>query len=249
MTLNEKVIVVTGAAGGMGQEIVKLLLKKGASVISCDLNTEPIKDLSDNSSLTCFTGDLLNERHVEVIFQKAYDKYGRIDGLVNAAGIAQKATPIEEVSLNEWKRILDINTTMLFLTCREAVKYMKPEKKGSIVNIASISARRPRPGLQAYIASKGGAESFSSALAIELASDQIRVNTIHPGPCDTDMLSQFIDEKSDVNEAKQSIFQQSVPLGKLLQPADIAGAAAFLLSDEASMITGAVLHVDGGRGL
>lgn len=103
--------------------------------------------------------------------------------------------------------------------------------------------------MQAYIASKGAAESFSRALAIELAPFQIRVNTIHPGPADTQMLGQFAAAGANIEEAKQQIFVQSVPLGRLVTPQDIANSVRFLLSDEASAITGATLHVDGGRGL
>lgn len=117
------------------------------------------------------------------------------------------------------------------------------------MTIASISAVRPRPGLQAYIASKGAAESFTRGLAIELASHQIRVNTIHPGPANTQMLAQFTADGADTEQTKHDVFIQSVPLGRLVDPTDIAGAVNYLLSDAATMVTGTTLHVDGGRGL
>jgi len=151
--------------------------------------------------------------------------------------------------MDEWNRLMDVNVKSLFITTKAVVPFMKKQQRGSIITIASISAVRPRPGLQAYIASKGAAESFTRGLAIELASSQIRVNTIHPGPADTQMLGQFAAQGADVEQRKQSVFVQSVPLGRLVKPADIAGAVSYLLSDAASMVTGTTLHVDGGRGL
>ncbi|WP_082235440.1 SDR family NAD(P)-dependent oxidoreductase [Halobacillus massiliensis] len=248
MNLENHAIVVTGANGGMGISIVERLLEKGAMVTACDIQTDKLQELS-HERLLVIKGNMLDEFQVEKIFQESNDTFGKIDGLVNSAGIAQQAAPIESVSLSEWRKLIDINTTMLFLTCREAAKYMKSNQKGSIVNIASISAVRPRPGLQSYIASKGAAESFSKALAIELAEHKVRVNTVHPGPCDTSMLGQFAAAGTDVDQAKETIFKQSVPMGELVTPKDIAASVSFLLTDEAMMVTGAVLHVDGGRGL
>src|SRR5699024_11028508 len=138
-----------------------------------------------------FQGDLTDEQTVKDIFQKTSERFGTIDGLANAAGIAQSATPIEEVGLDDWHRLMDINMTMIFLTCREAAVYMKEKEAGSIVNVGSVSVTRPRPGLQSYVASKGAVEAFSKALALELAPNRINVNVLHPGPADTEMLGQF----------------------------------------------------------
>ncbi|WP_404455140.1 SDR family oxidoreductase [Virgibacillus necropolis] len=248
MRLQNKTIIVTGANGGMGLETVKILLQEGANVIACDIHTNQLVKL-ENSKLTIYNGNLLDEVHVQNIFTDTTEQHSKIDGLVNSAGIAQRATPIDDVSLDEWNKTMDINMTMLFLTCREAAKHMKKQQSGSIVNVASISAVRPRPGLQAYVASKGGAESFTRALAIELAEYNVRVNTVHPGPCDTNMLQQFTAKDADIEVAKEETFRKSVPLGKLLTPRDIAQSILFLLTDEANMITGTALNVDGGRGI
>src|SRR5699024_852217 len=184
---------------------------------------------------------------VKDLFEIAVKKFGQIDGLINTARIAQSATPIEQVSLTDWHRLMDIIMSMIFLTCREVAIHMKKGKNVTIVNVGSVSTTRPRPGLQAYIASKGAVESFSKALALELAPDNIRVNTLHPGPCDTNMLGQFAGKDADIDEMKDTVFKQSIPLGTLLTPNDIAQSAKFLLSDESSMVTGGVFHVDGGR--
>ncbi|ASN06275.1 SDR family NAD(P)-dependent oxidoreductase [Virgibacillus necropolis] len=249
MTFKDKTIIVTGAGGGMGKATVDLLLKAGANVVGCDLNTDALLEFEGKDNLMTCQGNLLEESTVQQIFKDAAERFGGIDGLANIAGIAQSATPIDEVSLSEFHKIMDINLTMTFLTCREASKYMKERIQGKIVNIGSVSTTRPRPGLQSYVASKGAVESFTKALALELAPDHINVNVLHPGPANTNMLGEFVKKGSDVEDGKKEIFERSVPLGKLLQPTDIASSIKFLLSDEANMITGIVLHVDGGRSI
>lgn len=248
MAAEQQVIIVTGAGGGMGKAIIQEQLEKGNIVVGLDLSVASLTDLAQDA-LQCFEVNVLQEERVNDICKQVFEKYGRIDGLVNALGIAQAATPIEQVTMDEWNRLMDVNVKTLFITTKAVVSYMKERQKGSIVTIASISAVRPRPGLQAYIASKGAAESFARGIAIELAPFQIRVNTIHPGPADTQMLGQFAAQGADIEQTKQSVFVQSVPLGRLVNPSDIAGAVNYLLSNEASMVTGTTLHVDGGRGL
>jgi len=248
MAAEQQVIIVTGAGGGMGKAIIQEQLEKGHIVVGLDLSVASLTDLAQDA-LQCFEVNVLQEERVNDICKQVFEKYGRIDGLVNALGIAQAATPIEQVTMDEWNRLMDVNVKTLFITTKAVVSYMKERQKGSIVTIASISAVRPRPGLQAYIASKGAAESFARGVAIELAPFQIRVNTIHPGPADTQMLGQFAAQGADIEQTKQSVFVQSVPLGRLVNPSDIAGAVSYLLSNEASMVTGTTLHVDGGRGL
>ncbi|MBG9453079.1 3-ketoacyl-ACP reductase [Lysinibacillus sphaericus] len=248
MAVVQKVIIVTGAGGGMGKAIIQEQLAKGNIAVGLDLSVASLNDLA-HDALRCFEVNVLQEERVNEVFKQIFNEYGRIDGLVNALGIAQAAKPIEQVTIDEWNRLMDVNVKSLFITTKAVVPYMKERLKGSIVTIASISAVRPRPGLQSYIASKGAAESFTRGLAIELAPFQIRVNTIHPGPADTQMLSQFTAQGADVEQTKQSVFVQSVPLGRLVNPSDIAGAVSYLLSDAASMVTGTTMHVDGGRGL
>ncbi|MFS0576220.1 SDR family NAD(P)-dependent oxidoreductase [Sporosarcina sp. 179-K 3D1 HS] len=248
MSVENKVVIVTGAAGGMGKAIALQLVEQGATVIGIDLTVDSLESVQ-HERLTAKAANVLDEQKIAEIFAEVNETYGRIDGLVNALGIAQSAAPIEEVTLEQWHRYMDVNATSLFITCKEAAKYMKAKRQGSIITIASISAVRPRPGLQSYIASKGAAESFTRAMAIELASHSIRVNTIHPGPADTNMLGSFTAAGADVENTKQTIFRNSVPLGELIQPEDIANAVSYLLSDGAKMVTGATLHVDGGRGL
>lgn len=246
MRLENEVFVVTGAKGGMGRETVKRFLEEGAYVAAVDLNVD---GMEKSDRLLPIAANLTSEADVARIFQEVKRAFGRVDGLVNIAGIAQAATQIEEVSLSDWEKLMSVNATSLFLTCREAVPYMKQQGEGVIVNIASISMVRPRPGLNAYIASKGAAVSFSQALAIELADYGIRVNVVNPGPADTNMLGQFTSKNADVEATKENIFKKSVPLGRLINPIDIANSLVYLCSKEASIVTGSVLNVDGGRGI
>lgn len=249
MIFENKTFIVTGAGGGMGKETVKLLMNGGANVVGCDLYIDNLSEYENSDRFIAFQGDLTDEQTVKDIFQKTSERFGTIDGLANAAGIAQSATPIEEVGLDDWHRLMDINMTMIFLTCREAAVYMKEKEAGSIVNVGSVSVTRPRPGLQSYVASKGAVEAFSKALALELAPNRISVNVLHPGPADTEMLGQFSAAGASVDDTKKEVFESSVPLGRLLKPEDIAHSIAYLLSDKANMVTGSVLHVDGGRNI
>ncbi|WP_153124407.1 SDR family NAD(P)-dependent oxidoreductase [Peribacillus tepidiphilus] len=246
MRLHNEVFVITGAQGGMGKETVKRFLEEGAYVCAVDLNMGGVEK---TDRLLPIAADVTKEEDVAKVFSKVYETFGYINGLVNIAGIAQPATPIEEVKLEDWEKIMRVNTTALFLTCREVTPYLKKQKEGVIVNVASISMVRPRPGLNAYIASKGAAVSLSQALAIELAEYGIRVNVVNPGPADTNMLGQFTSKNADVETTKETIFKKSVPLGRLIQPIDIAHSLVYLCSKEAAIVTGAVLHVDGGRGI
>lgn len=246
--LEAKVIAVTGAGGGMGKTVVENLLAAGATVVALDINTESLSSI-ENENLRVKAINLLEENSIQQTFKEIFDEFNKLDGLVNIAGIAQSAKPITEVELSEWHKIIDINATAIFLTSREAVRYMKEAKNGSIINVGSVSVTRPRPGLQSYVASKGAVEAFSKALALETAPFNIRVNVLHPGPADTQMLGQFSSAQAGEVELNKDIFAESVPLGRLINPTDISATVTHLLTDGAQIITGAVIHVDGGRSI
>lgn len=251
MELTNKVAIITGAGGGIGKAVMEQFLLKGAKVVAVDINVEAIAVLAEKypEQLSVIKANLTDEDSVANVVQQTVDTFQQVDVLVNVAGIAQAATEIENVTLSDWERIMSINATAIFLTCRAVVPFMKKQQHGSIINVASISVERPRPGLNAYIASKGAAISLTKALAIELAPHNIRVNGINPGPSDTKMLGEFAAVGSDVGESKENIFLKSMPLGKLVTPEDIAHCAVYLSSDLAKMITGSIVNVDGGRGL
>ena len=251
MEVKDKVVIVTGAGGGMGKSVVHRFLERGAKVVAVDIDTTSVAELVAifPGQVLVLKANLTNEKEVTALVRQTVDRFSRVDVLINVAGIAQSAKNIEEVSLKEWEKIMAVNSTALFLTCREVVPFMKERKKGVIINVASISVERPRPGLNAYIASKGAAVSLTKALAIELAPFHIRVNGINPGPSDTKMLGQFTPADGDQTATKENTFLKSVPLGELITPEDIAYTALYLSSDQARMITGSIVNVDGGRGL
>ena len=251
--LQGKTAIVTGAASGMGKAIAKLFADQGAQVVLADLNKaaaqQVVQELPEGKGHAVQT-DVADDQSVAAMIQETITVFGSIDVLVNCAGVPQAFTPIEELSLEQWDKIMSVNTKSIYLTTRHVVPHMKAASKGSIINIASIAGIRARPGLNAYCASKGAAIMLSKALAIELAPNQIRVNVINPGPAETPMLGKFISGDEDQVEAgKKDIFISSVPLGMLIQPEDIAQAALYLASDLSKIVTGEVMNVDGGRGI
>ena len=251
MKLDNKVVIVTGAGGGMGKVVVEQFLGQGAKVAGIDIQVDGLAELEAQypEHLLVIKGNLIDEQSVEDAVKKTAELFGYVDVLANVAGIAQAATAIEKVSLKDWERIMAINSTAVFLTSRAVVPYMKKQNSGSIINIASVSVDRPRPGLNAYVASKGATISLTKALAIELAPYNIRVNAINPGPADTKMLGEFTAAGSDESDTKENIFRKSVPLGDLITPEAIANCVLYLSSDLAKMMTGSVVNVDGGRGI
>lgn len=250
--LKNKRAIITGAGSGMGKEIAKLFYDEGAYVSLWDLNLDSMKmnfeHMIKDRVLLCQT-DVSIVDDVKGAAEQTFEKFRGVDILINCAGIPQAFTPIEELALDQWDKIININLKSIFLTSREVVPMMKQQKEGVIINIASIAGVRERPGLNAYCASKAGAISLSRALALELAEYNIRVNVINPGPAETPMLSKFINEGANVDEAKMNVFLNSVPMRKFVQPQDIAYAALYLSSDGAKIVTGEVLNVDGGRGV
>ncbi|MDN7247112.1 glucose 1-dehydrogenase [Planococcus shenhongbingii] len=251
MDLANKVAIITGAGGGMGGEVIRKFLEKGAKVSAVDINVDAIAELEEKypEHLLVTKADLTDEGSVNAVVQKTVDTYQKVDILLNVAGMAQSAKNIEDVSLKEWEQIMAINSTAVFLTSKAVVPFMKEKNEGSIINVASVSVDRPRPGLNAYVASKGATISFTKALAIELAPYNIRVNAINPGPADTKMLAEFVPAGGDEGDVKENTFLKSVPLGRLITPEDIANCAIYLSSDLAEIITGSVVNVDGGRGI
>ncbi|NEU30906.1 SDR family oxidoreductase [bacterium LRH843] len=250
--LADKVAIITGAGSGMGQATALKMAKEGATVVIAERREEAAQETADKIKQiggTCkiVIGDISDSKQVEQLVASTIDEYGQIDILVNNAGVPMAATPIEEVSEELWDLQMNVNVKAAYLTSKNVIPHMKSRGKGSIVNISSIASKRVRPGLSAYIAAKGAINLFTKALAIELAGHGIRVNSINPGPAETPMLEKFY--ASMDADVGRKIYEDSVPLGRLCQPEDIANMNVFLASDDASFITGAIYDVDGGRGL
>jgi 3-oxoacyl-[acyl-carrier protein] reductase len=241
-----KVAVVTGAASGFGAGIARQFIVEGAKVVVADLNGEGAEAVARELGAAArgVRTDVSVDTDVAALAGAAVDFGGRVDILVNNAGVGQGPQALETVSEADFDRLFAVNAKSVYLTARHIVPAMKAAKSGTILNIASTGGVSPRPNLAWYNASKGWMIAATRAMAIELARYGVRVNAINPVAGDTPMLPTFMGGDSD--EARARILT-TIPLRRLSTPADIAAAAVFLCSDEASMITGVALEVDGGR--
>jgi 3-oxoacyl-[acyl-carrier protein] reductase len=241
-----KVAIVTGAASGFGAGIASQFVAEGAKVVIADVNGEGATALAASlgEDASAQRTDVSRDADVAALAEAALAFGGRIDILVNNAGVGQRPQPLELVDEAEFDRLFAINAKSVYLTARHIVPGMKAARAGAILNIASTGGVSPRPNLAWYNASKGWMIAATRAMAIELARYGVRVNAINPVAGDTPMLPTFMGE--DTAEARARILT-TIPLRRLSTPTDIAGAAVFLCSDEASMITGVALEVDGGR--
>ena len=255
--LDSKVIVVTGAAKGIGAAVAHRCAEEGADVIVVDRDEDALGSVvaslkeRGGGEASMVAGNIADESTIRSMIEVALDGHGRLDGIVNNAGIFGAYKRFEENSVEAFDEIISINTRAAWM----AMKFAKPamlasDGGGSIVNIASMAAMRANRGLSLYGMTKGAIANLTINAAAEYAKHGIRVNAICPGPIDTDMLGaveEFIDERnSDVARAK---ITQSIPMGRYGRPEEIAGAAAFLLSSDAGFMTGALMPVDGGQSL
>jgi 3-oxoacyl-[acyl-carrier protein] reductase len=244
MRLKDRVAIVTGGGSGFGTAICRRFVEEGAKVVIVDCRREGGDAVARETGAIFVEADVASEADARRMVATAVERFGRLDILVNNAGAPQAPTPITDIDERDFDRLMAVNAKAIALAAKHAVPILRRQGGGAILNTVSVAAIRPRPHLAAYNASKGAALVLSKSLAIELAPDRIRVNAVCPGPGDTPMLATFVGGES---EAHRAAFLQSIPLGRLCAPGDVAGAMVFLASDEASFITGAVIEVDGGR--
>jgi len=255
MKLAGKVSLITGAGSGFGRASALLFAREGAKVIVSDINAKTGKetvDLIKKQGQEAFfvQADVSKASDAESMIKFVMNKHGRLDILYNNAGIPMAATPTENVPEDLWDRVLSINLKSIFLASKIAIPIMKKQGGGVILNTASIAGVRVRPGFCAYAASKAGAIALTKALAIETAPFKIRVNSISPVAAETPMLEGFFNEAQKKNlEATHKAFLATIPIGRYAQAEDVAKAALYLASDDASIVTGADLYVDGGRSI
>jgi len=246
MRLKDKSAIVTGAGSGFGKGIAMRFAKEGARVGVVDINAEAAREVASQIGDSAFAmeADVSIDRDVSRMVQEALDRWGQLNILVNNAGTTHRNQPMTEVTEEEYERIFAVNVKSVYLSAKHIVPVMKKQGFGVILNVASTAGVRPRPGLVWYNTSKGAMMTATKAMAIELAGEKIRVNAINPVAGETGMLHLFMGEDTPEKRAK---FISSIPLGRLSLPEDMANAALFLCSDEAEMITGLCMEVDGGR--
>lgn len=244
MRLSGKTAIVTGGASGFGAGIVKKFIAEGATVMVADINGDAAQAMADETGGIACTVDVANSDSVKAMADAAIAKMGHIDILVNNAGITHLPTPMEDVSEDEFDRVLAVNAKSVFLTAKHIVPHMKSRGTGAILNVASTAGVSPRPRLNWYNASKGWMITATKAMAVELAPDGVRVNAINPVAGETPLLKSFMGEDTPEIRAK---FISTIPIGRFSTPEDMGNAACFLCSDEASMVTGVAMEVDGGR--
>jgi 3-oxoacyl-[acyl-carrier protein] reductase len=244
MTLKGKTAIVTGAGSGFGAGIARIFAREGATVMVADINAEAAAAVAAEIGGIAQRVDVADGASVTAMAAAARDAWGRIDILVNNAGITHLPKPMEEVTEDEFDRVLAVNAKSVYLTAREIVPGMKAAGSGAILNIASTAGLSPRPRLNWYNASKGWMITATKTMAVELAPHGIRVNALCPVAGETPLLASFMGEDTPEMRAK---FLSTIPLGRFSTPQDLGEAAAFLCSEAAGMITGAALEVDGGR--
>jgi 3-oxoacyl-[acyl-carrier protein] reductase len=245
--LADKVAVVTGAASGVGASAVALFAAEGARVVAGDSRGDALRAAHAelDGDVRLVEADVTRAAACDRLVREAVDAFGRVDVVFNNAGATIRGT-LEETDDDVLDAALGVNLVGVVHVCRSAVPHMRAQGGGAIVNNASVTALEGVPSALAYSAAKGGVVTLTRALAIELAPAGIRVNALCPGGIDSPMTNDYLATRPDP-EAERARLVARHPLGRLATPLDVARAALFLASDEASFITGAILPVDGGR--
>lgn len=246
MKLQGKVAFITGFGSGLGQSIAVMFAREGAAVAGT--STTAAKGVKTVGLIEAFggrarfsAGDVANTREMKALIDDTVACFGGLDIVVNSAGVRTNGS-ISEITEADWNRTLDTNLKSVFVVSRLAIPEMKKRGGGVILNIAARSGMLGQGGRAAYCASKGGMVTLTEAMAMDHAKDKIRVNCICPGPTRTPMVDTSTPEKL-------ARYNTRVPLGRIGEPEDVAYAAVYLASDEASMVTAAILPVDGGMRL
>ena len=238
--LKNKNIIVTGASGGIGNSIIKKLNEKGANILASGTKIQKLEDLKSKFNNIQILGfDISQSDKIEEFIEKATAELGgKLDCIINNAGITQDNLAIR-MSLDEWKKVIDINLTSTFLLSKFSIKKMLKNKSGKIINITSVVGHTGNLGQTNYTASKAGIVAMSKSLAIEYAKKNINVNCISPGFIKTAMTEKIDDKFKDIIISK-------IPSGRLGEPEDIANTVIFLASDQSNYINGETIHVNGG---
>ena len=246
MRLKDKIAIVTGGASGFGAGIVKKFAAEGAKVVIADLNLNAANELAAEigPSVMAVEVDVSDGKSVKAMVAKVLATHKTVDIAINNAGIGHVPQPLDQLSESDFDRIFNVNAKSVYHMAQHIVPIMKEKRAGAILNVASTGGVSPRPNLTWYNASKGWMITATKAMSVELAPFGIRVNAINPVAGDTPLLKTFMGEDTPEIRAK---FLSTIPLGRFSTPEDMGNAACFLCSDDASMVTGVAMEVDGGR--
>ncbi|MFA8439382.1 SDR family NAD(P)-dependent oxidoreductase [Pueribacillus sp. YX66] len=248
-----KVGIITGGAGGIGKETASQFLQAGAKVVLVDLMDEPLQlaksELQSQGDVHTVQADVSKEADVQNYVKETIDKFGTIDIFFNNAGIEGKVAPITEQSIEDFDKVIAVNVRGVFLGLKYVLPIMMKQRSGSIINTSSVAGLNGSPFVSPYIASKHAVTGLTKTAALEAASANVRVNSIHPSPVNTRMMRSLEEgyNPGQAEEAKKG-FAQGIPLGRYGESDDIAKLVLFLASDESSFITGAQYRIDGGMG-
>ncbi|MBS3648457.1 SDR family oxidoreductase [Pseudaminobacter sp. 19-2017] len=244
--LKDKVAIITGAASGFGEGMARRFAEEGAMVVVADLNARGAERVAQEigESAIAIATDVSQRSEIDEMVYAARSAFGRVDIMVNNAGYTHANGALLHVDEQSFDLITAVNMKAIYYSTLAVVPIMERQGGGVIITTASTAGLRPRPGLTWYNASKGWAITATKSMAVELAPKNIRVNCLCPVAGETGMLAQFMGEDTPERRAQ---FKSVIPLGRFSTPLDIANAALWLASDEATFITGVALEVDGGR--
>ncbi len=254
MRFENKRVVVTGAGSGFGEAIAKRFAAEGAQVLLADINEEGLARVAgeiNEAGQTAATVkcDVSQEAEVENMIAKCVDGYGGIDVLVNNAGYSHLQKLLWKISVEEFDAVFAVNTRGVFLGCKHAIPHMIEGGGGAIVNIASIGAIAPRPGVTPYNGTKEAVLTMTKGLALEVAKKNIRVNAVNPVAADTAFMNSAMGTEGPLSDEWTETLAATIPRGRLTEPKDVAAAVTYLASEDADFLTGTHINVDGGRSI